>query len=601
MERDMEGEDMDNPDGMPQELARLRSELDLLRDALERMPHGMCAFDGQDRLVLANAQYRRIWRLPEEVVQPGSTFGRIMDATPGRETVASRDRPPPAPGSEGTRWREWELDDGRIVEIVVSRRADGSCVALHEDVTEQRQAQERIHYLARHDLLTGLPNRGVLRDEIERALAACQRGETLALLCLDLDRFKPVNDSYGHAAGDALLRQVAERLRACVRETDVVARLGGDEFAVVQRGAAQPLGSTRLAQRIIEALSRPFALEGQVVHIGTSVGVALAPDDGDDPEALLRNADLALYRAKSDGRSTFSYFEAAMNHRIDARRGLENDLRRAIDAGQFMLAYQPRFDLASGGVVGVEALLRWQHPQRGLVAPGDFITLAEETGLIVPIGRWVLEQACRDALAWPSHVSVAVNVSAVQFTRGSVLPDVRHALASTGLPSRRLEIEITESAMIKDGATVLAALHTLRDKGVRVAMDDFGTGYSSLSHLRSFPFDHLKIDRSFVRDAPDRPDLQAIVRAVATLAQGLAMQSTVEGVETTEQLHAVGALGCSAVQGYLFSRPVPAAAIPALIEHPPRPEAQAASAVPAAPAAPRADDVDSADSTAPSP
>jgi diguanylate cyclase (GGDEF)-like protein len=466
---------------------------------------------------------------------------------------------------------------------VVSRRADGSCVALHEDVTEQRQAQERIHYLARHDLLTGLPNRGVLREELERALAACPRGEVPALLCLDLDRFKPVNDGYGHAVGDALLKQVAERLRACVRETDVVARLGGDEFAVVQRGAGQPLGSTRLAQRIIEALGRPFELEGQVVHIGTSVGVALAPDDGDDPEALLRNADLALYRAKSDGRSTFSYFEVGMNHRIETRRGLENDLRRAIDEGQFTLAYQPRFDLAGAGVVGVEALLRWQHPQRGLVAPGDFITLAEETGLIVPIGRWVLEQACRDALAWPSHVTVAVNVSAVQFARGSVLPDVRHALTCTGLPARRLEIEITESAMIKDSATVLAALHSLRDKGVRVAMDDFGTGYSSLSHLRSFPFDHLKIDRSFVRDAADRPDLQAIVRAVATLAQGLAMQSTVEGVETAEQLRAVGALGCSAVQGYLFSRPVPADAIPALIEHPPQPSAGQALSVPILP------------------
>lgn len=546
----------------------LRNELDLLRDALERMPHGMCAFDGQDRLVIANARYRKIWCLPDEVVRPGATFRQIMDATPGRETAASRSRPPPASGSEGTRWREWQLDDGRLVEVVVSRRADGSCVALHEDVTEQRQAQERINFLARHDLLTGLPNRGVLREEIERALVGNRRGEPMALLCLDLDRFKPVNDTYGHAAGDALLKQVAQRLRECVREADVVARVGGDEFAVVQRGGVQPAGSSRLAQRIIEVLCRPFELEGHVVHIGTSVGIALAPHDGEDPETLQRNADLALYRAKSDGRGTLSYFEPEMNDRIEARRGLENELRSAINERQFALAYQPRFDLRSGQVVGVEALLRWQHPKRGVVQPGDFISLAEETGLIVPMGRWVLEQACRDALSWPGHVTLSVNVSVVQFLHGAVLPDVMHALAATGLPARRLELEITESTMIKDTPTVLAALHALRDKGVRIALDDFGTGFSSLSHLRSYPFDHLKIDRSFVRDAPERPDLCAIIRGVAVLAEGMNMQTTIEGVETAEQLRAVRPLGCSAVQGFLLGRPMPAAVLAGVIAKP---------------------------------
>ncbi|MBL0087720.1 MAG: EAL domain-containing protein [Ideonella sp.] len=546
----------------------LRNELDLLRDALERMPHGMCAFDGQDRLVIANARYRKIWCLPDEVVRPGATFRQIMDATPGRETAASRSRPPPASGSEGTRWREWQLDDGRLVEVVVSRRADGSCVALHEDVTEQRQAQERINFLARHDLLTGLPNRGVLREEIERALVGNRRGEPMALLCLDLDRFKPVNDTYGHAAGDALLKQVAQRLRECVREADVVARVGGDEFAVVQRGGVQPAGSSSLAQRIIEVLCRPFELEGHVVHIGTSVGIALAPHDGEDPETLQRNADLALYRAKSDGRGTLSYFEPEMNDRIEARRGLENELRSAINERQFALAYQPRFDLRSGQVVGVEALLRWQHPKRGVVQPGDFISLAEETGLILPMGRWVLEQACRDALSWPGHVTLSVNVSVVQFLHGAVLPDVMHALAATGLPARRLELEITESTMIKDTPTVLAALHALRDKGVRIALDDFGTGFSSLSHLRSYPFDHLKIDRSFVRDAPERPDLCAIIRGVAVLAEGMNMQTTIEGVETAEQLRAVRPLGCGAVQGFLLGRPMPAAALAGVIAKP---------------------------------
>jgi len=557
--------DMADVNTLEAQNAALRCELDLLRDALERMPHGMCAFDGQDRLVLANARYRKIWSLPDELVRPGTTFREIIAATPGRETAASRSRQLPEPGSEGTRSREWQLDDGRLVEIVVSRRADGSCVALHEDVTEQRQAQERISFLARHDLLTGLPNRGVLRDELERALAGNRRGESMALLCLDLDRFKPVNDTYGHATGDALLKQVALRLRECVRESDIVARLGGDEFAVVQRAGEQPAGSTRLAQRIIDVLGRPFEVEGHVVHIGISVGIALAPHDGTDPETLQRNADLALYGAKSDGRGTLRYFEPAMNERIESRRGMENDLRRAIDEQQFELAYQPRFDLQTGGVVGVEALLRWRHPQRGMVPPGEFIALAEETGLIVPIGRWVLEQACRDALAWPVHMAVAVNVSAVQFVRGAVLPDVAHALAVSGLPARRLELEITESTMITDAAAVLAALHALREKGVRIAMDDFGTGFSSLSHLRSFPFDHIKIDRSFVRDAPERPDLRAIIRGVAAMAEGMNMQTTAEGVETVAQLQAVQSLGCNAVQGYLFCRPVQVTALDQVI------------------------------------
>ena len=547
----------------------LRSELELLRDALELMPHGMCAFDGHDRLVLANAHYRKIWNLPPELVKPGTLFRQIMAATPGRETPASRGQPQPAPGTEGTRWREWQLDDDRIVEIVVSRRTDGSCVALHEDVTAQRLSQERIQFLARHDLLTGLPNRAVLREQLERAMTTTRRGETLALLCLDLDRFKPVNDTYGHAAGDALLKLVAQRLRECVRDTDIVVRMGGDEFAILQCGAPQPTGATRLAQRIIDVLSQPFTLDGNSVHIGTSVGIALAPQDGADPQSLQRSADLALYGAKSDGRSALRFFEAEMNLRIEARRGMENDLRHALENGQLTLAYQPRFDIAGGGVLGVEALVRWHHPVRGQVSPSDFIPLAEETGLILPLGRWVLEQACRDALAWPAHVVVAVNVSAVQFVRNQMLADVDRALATTRLPARRLELEITESTMLRDAATVLATLHELRSRGMRIAMDDFGTGYSSLSHLRSFPFDHLKIDRSFVRDTPERPELRAIIRGVATLAQGMNMQTTVEGVETVAQMEAIKPLGCEAVQGFLYSPPVPAAQISALIDTPP--------------------------------
>ena len=300
----------------------MRQELDLLRDAFERIPHGMCAFDSDDTLVLANAHYRKIWNLPLEVVRPGATFRQIMDATPGRESIASRERPQPLAGSEGTRLREWQLEDGRTVEIAVSRLADGSCVALHEDVTDQRKAQERISFMARHDLLTGLPNRGVLREELERGLAATCCGGTVALLCLDLDRFKPVNDNFGHGAGDALLKQVAERLRECAGETDTVARVGGDEFVVLQRDAIQPKGSDHLARRIIDVLTRPFDVDGHVVYIGTSVGIAVVPGDGEDSETLLRQGDLALYRAKFDGRGQMRYFEAGMIGHTNTRRGL---------------------------------------------------------------------------------------------------------------------------------------------------------------------------------------------------------------------------------------------------------------------------------------
>jgi diguanylate cyclase (GGDEF)-like protein len=543
----------------------MRRELDLLRDALERMPHGMCAFDSDDTLVLANAHYRKIWNLPPEVVRPGATFCEIMDATPGRESIASRERPQPLAGSEGTRWREWQLDDGRIVEIAVSRLADGSCVALHEDVTDQREAQERISFMARHDLLTGLPNRGVLREELERGVAATCRGGTVALLCLDLDRFKPVNDTFGHGTGDALLKQVAERLRECVRETDIVARVGGDEFAVVQRDAVQPEGSAQLARQVIEVMTRPFDVDGHVVHIGTSVGIAVVPGDGVDSETLLRHGDLALYRAKSDGRGQMRYFEASMNEQIGARRVLESDLRQAVAERQFRLAYQPQFDLRDGRLIGVEALLRWPHPQRGMVSPLELIPLAEETGLIVPIGQWVLEQACRDALSWPAHLTVAVNVSAVQFSHSSLVRDFQRALVDTGFPARRLELEITESAMFKDSNAAMTSLHALRDSGVRIALDDFGTGFSSLSHLLSFPFDHLKIDQSFVRDVVERNDLRAIVRGIATLAEGMGMKTTAEGVESAEQLQAVRALGCTAVQGFLLGRPMPADQIKKLI------------------------------------
>jgi diguanylate cyclase (GGDEF)-like protein len=551
---------------VPLEIEQLHLENALLRDAFESLPQGLCAFDGQDRLLLANARYREIWSLPEHTVRPGTTFAEIMARTPGYETEQSSSQPRLEPGSEGTRRREWMLEDGRVVEVVVSSRADGSCVALCDDVTELREAHKRIAFLARHDLLTGLPNRAVLREELDRAFSLIARGGELALLCLDLDRFKPVNDTLGHAAGDALLQQVTARLLASVRDSDLVVRLGGDEFAIVQTGAPQPGSATALARRIINTLSLEFDLDGQPVHISTSVGVAVAPFDGADAMSLLRSADLAMYRAKNDGRGTLRYFEPKMDAEMRARSNLEADLRLALEHGEFELAYQPQVDAASHIVCGVEALLRWRHPQLGMISPLDFIGLAEDTRLIVPIGRWVLEQACRDAMTWPASVRVAVNVSSVQFRHGSLLRDVLGALQGSGMPAHRLELEITESVIVADAQQALSSLHELRSLGAHVALDDFGTGYSSVSYLRDFPFDRIKIDRSFVRDVDTNSATQAIIRAVVELSRSLGMSTTVEGIETPQQLQMVQQLGCTEVQGYLFSRPCPANEITDIIQ-----------------------------------
>ena len=547
----------------PQALA---AENAMLRLALERLPHGLCMFDGQDRLLLVNRRYREIWDLPAHLARPGTPFADIMAGTRGSETEQSRAAPQPQAGSEGTRRREWRMEDGRTIEIVVTRMPDGGCVAVHEDVTEQRRSSEKIAYLARHDVLTGLPNRSVLREDLAQRLAGVSRGQALAVLCVDLDGFKAVNDTFGHAAGDALLRAVAQRMRDITRAGDLVVRLGGDEFALVQCGTPQPDSAAALGQRLVDTLSQPFEIGGNHIHIGASVGVALAPADGNDAETLLKNADLAMYRAKSEGRNGVRYFEPDMDALAQQRRALECDLRQALVLGQMHLAYQPQLSLDGQHVTGVEALLRWQHPTLGAIPPDRFISVAEESGLIVPIGRWVLSQACRDAVQWPAPVRVAVNVSAVQFVRGSLLHDVTLALAQSGLPAVRLEIEITESVMMADNPQTLAVLRELQSRGVQVAMDDFGTGYSSLSYLRSFRFDRIKIDRSFVRDLETSAEARSIVRAVAGLGRNLEMATTIEGVETQGQLDIARREGCSDVQGFLFSKPRPASEIAAFIQ-----------------------------------
>ena len=434
------------------------------------------------------------------------------------------------------------------------------------DVTERRRAEARISHMAHHDALTDLPNRLLFRERLDEALIRVRRhDESLAILCLDLDHFKDVNDTLGHPIGDKLLRQVSSRLRDCLRESDVVARLGGDEFAIIQTGIRTPEDASDFAIRLVDLVGEPYDIDGHHVIIGASVGIAVAPNDGDNPDRLLKNADMALYRAKGDGRGTFRFFEPEMDARVQARRALELDLRKALVAGEFEIYYQPLVNLREDAVTGFEALLRWKHPVRGMVSPADFIPLAEEIGLIVPLGEWVLRQACSQAATWPDHVKVAVNLSPVQFKSRNLLPAVMLALASSGLSAARLELEITESVLLSESEANLATLHQLRALGVRISMDDFGTGYSSLSYLRTFPFDKIKIDQSFVRELAANGDCMAIVRAVAGLGSSLGIPTTAEGVETNEQLEWLRSEGCTEVQGYLFSPPRPAEEIGRLL------------------------------------
>ncbi len=459
-----------------------------------------------------------------------------------------------------------ELPDGRIIAVLNHPMSDGGWVATHDDITDRQRAEQRIAHMARHDALTDLPNRLLFRERLAEALAGVSRGTKLAVLYLDLDRFKAVNDTLGHPMGDELLKMVAARLRHCVREIDTVARVGGDEFAIIQTGIEEPLDTATLAQRIGEAVRAPYDLAGHAVVVDTSIGIAISPHDGTEPDGLLKAADMALYGAKADGRGTYRFFEPAMDMRMKARRELEIALRQALAAGQFELHYQPLVNVVDNRITGCEALLRWNHPERGMIPPAEFIPVAEEIGLIVPLGEWVLRKACLDAASWPDDIKVAVNLSPTQVINQNLVPIVVSALAAAGLPARRLEVEITESVLMHNTETNTATLHRLRELGVHISMDDFGTGYSSLSYLRKFPFDKIKIDRSFISGLPGDNESIAIVRAVAGLATNLNMTATAEGVETAEQLEAIRALGCVEMQGYLFSRPVPLSQIMSLLE-----------------------------------
>jgi diguanylate cyclase (GGDEF)-like protein len=542
--------------------------------ALNNMSQGLCMVDANQRLIVCNEQYCELFELPPDAAQrgtplrdliartfaPGSTDSTLSSVLAQQQILIQERRP-------ASYFQD--LPDGRTIAVSHQPMAEGGWVATYGDVSERRRAEARIAHMAHYDSLTDLPNRVLLRVRIGEACASASGASpNVAILSLDLDRFKAVNDTLGHAVGDALLVAVAKRLSGCVREGDAVARLGGDEFAVMQmEGAGDADG---LARRIIERLGTPYEIDGHHVAIGTSVGIAIAPKDGATPDELLKNADLALYRAKTDGRGTYCFFEAGMDAELQGRRLLELDLRKALGAGEFELHYQPVVDLASGAITGCEALLRWRHPERGMVPPATFIGLAEDIGLIVPIGEWVVRQACMQAARWPVPVKVAVNLSPLQLTSRDLLHTVVLALANSGLPAARLELEITESVFLQDNENTLAVLNELRGLGVGIAMDDFGTGYSSLSYLRSFPFDKIKLDQSFVRDLSDRADCMAIVNSIASLGRDLGMVTTAEGIETAEQLELLRTAGFVEGQGYHFWRPMPSAALTQLLrEHAP--------------------------------
>ncbi|PSO19312.1 EAL domain-containing protein [Bradyrhizobium sp. MOS003] len=470
----------------------------------------------------------------------------------------------------GRTWKHVKADGGLIDLAIYSREltyAERPAVLLAlMDITERKRAEARLAFMAQHDTLTGLPNRSLLRQQVDEMLLHTRRSpEKVALLMLGLDSFKSVNDTLGHAVGDKLLRGVAKRLRSTLREEDALARLNSDEFAIVQSGLARPEDAVMLAKRLLAAIADPYLLDGHSVVIGASIGIAMAPGDGDDSEKLLKSADMALSRAKLDARGTFAFFEAALDAKAQSRRKIEVELRDAIQNDVLRPYYQPLIDLQSGRITGFEALVRWPHAERGMVSPAEFIPVAEDTGLINPLGGLMLRRACLDAAAWPDDVRVAVNLSPLQFRSGNLLSIVTDALRHSGLPPRRLELEITETLLLEKSAQVLATLHALRALGVRISMDDFGTGYSSLSYLRSFPFDKIKIDQSFVRDLGANREAQAIIRSIVSLGKGLGVTITAEGVETEAELSCLRTEGCDEGQGFLFSKARPNAEIMSLL------------------------------------
>jgi diguanylate cyclase (GGDEF)-like protein len=537
-----------------------------LDTAVNNIPQGLVVYDTSARVTVCNRRYLEMFGLSPNVVKPGCTIQNLISHR--KETGSFEGNVDEFCASiirnvalGKVTHQITEAPGGRSIQIINQPLEAGGWVATIEDVTERRRAEDRITHLAHYDALTDLPNRALFHERLKRELARIAPGEQLAVLYIDIDEFKSVNDTLGHLIGDELLKSVAVSLSRCVRDTDFVARLGGDEFAIVQTAVRTADDVTDLVTRVLDTIREPYECLGHQVTTDASIGIALAPQHGADLDQILKNADLAMYAAKSAGRRTYRFFEPEMDARVRARRILELDLRQAISDGAFEVHYQPCVSLRDNKITGCEALLRWRHSERGMISPAEFIPIAEETGLINQLGEWVLATACAEATTWPDHIKLAVNVSPVQFKSGTLALKIVAALAASGLPASRLELEITEAVLIRDDEAALAVLHQLRAIGVGIALDDFGTGYSSLSYLQRFPFDKIKVDRCFVNDIAEPDGSSCIVQAVVNIAAARQMTTTAEGVETQQQLELLRALGCAEMQGYLFSPAKPAAEI----------------------------------------
>ena len=537
----------------------------VLQLILDSVPQGVIVLDQAERVVFANERYLEMYGVPNTEQKTGIGLGSLLIASLVDQLGCVSDYMDCVRRAAGDVEQVFRLSDGRTHTIQAKQVHEIGLVLTHEDVTERCRSEAQIAHMAHHDALTDLPNRILFVERLSHELKRVKRGELIAVLALDLDHFKTVNDTLGHPVGDELLRHVADRLRGCIREPDTVARLGGDEFAIIMTQLREPQDAVILARRVRESVSRAFHVNDHQIITDVSIGMSVAPEDGTEPDVLLKNADMALYGAKGDGRGTWRFFEPEMDTKMRARRVLEMDLREALAKEEFQLYYQPLVTVINKQVRAFEALIRWNRANHGLVSPAEFIPVAEETGLIVPIGEWVLRTACREAAKWPSEIKVAVNISPAQLSNRNIVDAVKNALTESQLSSNRLQLEITETVLMQNTFATLSTLHKLKEIGVQIALDDFGTGYSSLSYLRSFPFDKIKIDQSFVRDLGQGTEPYAIVNAVAGLAKGLKIASTAEGVETEAQFDILEDIGCSEIQGYLFSRPLPSEEVRVLL------------------------------------